>query len=280
MANKRIWSVLAVLVLAGVAMAQEDTVPGSPGGVGVNERLGEFVPINELTFTDEQGKEVTFSQYFDRPIVFIPVYYRCPGICTPVLQEVASVMGKTDLTPGEDYRVLTVSFEPKETHDLAQLKKTNMIAEVKNKEVPEDAWRFFVGDAENVSRLTSSVGFLYQRDANGVDYVHTGTVVFLSKDGKIVRYLDGVRMNPADFKMAVLDAQKGFPRSVIQTVQKLCYTFNPDSRTYVLQVNRIILGVTMVFVLGFGGFLFIKSSSKPGGGGETPGNLPPTGELS
>lgn len=272
---KKLLTLAALLAVTATAPGTaQESVPATdtPGGVGVNERLGEQIPINDLSFTDEQGNKVLLADFFDRPIVFIPVYYRCPGICTPVLQEMASVIGKTDITPGVDYRVLTVSFEPTETHDLAQLKKTNMIAEVKGREVPEDAWRFFVGDAENVRRLTDAVGFLYKRDSNGVDYVHTGTVIFLDKTGKIVRYLDGVQMNPADFKMAVIDAQHGMPRSVMQAVKKLCYTFSPESRTYVLQVNRIILGFTLLFVLGFGAFLLLKPGAKPG-------DMPPAGGV-
>ena len=99
------------------------------------------------------------------------------------------------------------------------------------------------------------------RDANGVDYVHTASVVFLSPTGKIVRYLNGLSINPADFKMAILDAREGRPRAIIQALQKLCYTYNPESRSYVLQINRIILGLTLAFITGFGLWLALRKKS-------------------
>ncbi len=247
--------------------------------VGVEERLGETIPLDRLHFTDEAGQPIALKDIFDRPIFLTLVYYRCPGICTPVLQEAASVIDKSDLTPGVDYRVITVSFEPEETPELAQNKKTNMIATLKSKTIPEDGWRFLTGDAENIRLLTESVGFHYTRDANGVDYVHTASVVFLSPTGKIVRYLNGLSVNPADFKMAVLDAREGRPRAIIQALQKLCYTYNPESRSYVLQINRIILGLTVLFVIGFGFWLLVRKHTGMTDAGGGASALPPGGSA-
>lgn len=247
-------TVIALCLCAAGAHAESDRV-------GVEERLGETIPLDRLHFTDEAGQPIALKALFDRPIFLTLVYYRCPGICTPVLQEAASVIDKSDLRPGEDYRVVTVSFEPEETAELAGNKKTNMLATLKNKTMPEDGWRFLTGDAENIRLLTESVGFHYMRDANGVDYVHTASVVFLSPTGKIVRYLNGLSINPADFKMAILDAREGRPRAIIQALQKLCYTYNPESRSYVLQINRIILGLTLAFITGFGLWLALRKKS-------------------
>ena len=246
------------LLLSAIAHAEDP-----PPQVGIDMKLGEYLPLDTLTFFDEEGTEVPFKQFFDKPVVLTLVYYRCPGICTPVLLEVAGAISNTpDLMPGEDYRALTVSFEPKETPDLAKQKKVNMLAEVEYREVPEDGWRFFTGTEENIKLLTESVGFHYILDANEADYIHTGTVIFLSPDGKIVRYLEGLSINPAEFKMAVIDAQKGIPRDIMQMVRKICSTYDPESRSYVLAVNRIILGVTVLFLLIVGGALLIRKSPK------------------
>ena len=124
-------TVIALCLCAAGAHAESDRV-------GVEERLGETIPLDRLHFTDEAGQPIALKALFDRPIFLTLVYYRCPGICTPVLQEAASVIDKSDLRPGEDYRVVTVSFEPEETAELAGNKKTNMLATLKNKTMPED----------------------------------------------------------------------------------------------------------------------------------------------
>lgn len=119
---------------------------------------------------------------------------------------------------------------------------------------PED-WRFLTGDADNIRRLTDAVGFRYIRDKNGIDFVHAARMIFLSPEGKIVRYLNGTRCNPADLKMAVLDASAGRARSFMQRIERLCYSYDPQGRAYVLKINRIILGLTLLFVFIFGAFL-------------------------
>ncbi|MCP4654403.1 MAG: SCO family protein [bacterium] len=243
-------ALLMLVLTAAPARAQE-----SAPQVGVEERLGELVPLDGLSFIDEDGRTIPLKDLFDRPVLLTLVYYRCPGICTPLLQETARVVGQSDLEPGDDYRLLTISFDPEETASLANIKKLNMLAAIETREVPPDAWRFLTGDADNIRRLTDAVGFHYIRDETGVDFVHAARMIFLSPEGKIVRYLNGTRCNPADLKMAVVDASAGRARSFMQRVERLCYSYDPQGRAYVLKINRIILGVTLLFVLVFGGYL-------------------------
>jgi len=243
--------VLLMLVLVSAPARAQESAPQ----VGVDERLGEFVPLEGLSFSDEDGRTIPLKTLFDRPVLLTLVYYRCPGICTPLLQETARVVGLSDLEPGEDYRIVTISFDPEETASLAKFKQLNMLAEIENREVRPDAWRFLTGGADNIRRLTDAVGFRYIRDENGVDFVHAARMIFLSPEGKIVRYLNGTRCNPADLKMAVVDASAGRARSFMQRVERLCYSYDPQGRAYVLKNNRIILGVTLLFVLVFGAFL-------------------------
>lgn len=242
---------LLMLVLTAVPARAQQSVPQ----VGIEDRLGELVPLDGLSFTDEDGRPILLKDLFDRPVLLTLVYYRCPGICTPLLQETARVVGLSDLEPGEDYRIVTISFDPEETASLAKIKKLNMLAEIENREVRPDAWRFLTGDAEAIRTLTDAVGFRYIRDQNGSDFVHVARMIFLSPEGKIVRYLNGTRCNPADLKMAVLDASAGRARSFMQRIERLCYSYDPQGRAYVLKINRIILGVTLLFVVLFGAFL-------------------------
>lgn len=251
----------------------------SPSGVGIEEHLGSVLPLDSLHFRDEDGRPVTLRSLFDRPIVLTLVYFRCPGICTPLLNELARGMSECDLEPGKDYRAITISFDPGETPDLAKRKQTNMIAEVKNRTVSTDAWRFLTGDAENIRRITEAVGFRYTRDRNQVDFVHAATVVFLSPRGEIVRYLNGVVVNPVEMKMAVLDAAKGRPRSFMERaffmgeIKGFCFVSDPQGRGYMLRINNIILLATGLLAAVFVVYLVVKgrarkapTASDPGGG--------------
>ncbi len=263
-----------VAVALGLALVAADVrAADEPTEIGIVEHLGDRLPLGELSFLDEEGRPITLKELSDRPIVLTLVYYKCPGICTPLLQELAAAVDKCELVPGIDYRMVTISFDPTETPELARPKKSNMIAEVKSKTVPPDAWRFLTGDAKNVRAITEAVGFRYIQDKNKVDFVHAATVIFLSTDGMIARYLNGTRINPADLKLAVIDASEGRARSFMQKIQKLCYSYDPEGRAYVLKVNRIILGVTMLFALAFGGFLVFKKTAR------RPTKVPMTGSA-
>lgn len=252
-----------ILVFVGAMLAVAAGAAGqSAGEVGIEERLGEIIPLADFTFADEEGKPIVLKELFDRPVILTLVYFRCPSICTPLLQELSRNVNNSDLVPGRDYRLVTISFDPTETPELAKAKKKNFLATLDKKNVSPDDWRWLTGNEETIKRITEAVGFRYMKDKNGIDYVHAATVMFLSKGGKIVRYLNGVQFNPADLKMAVIDATEGRARSFMRTVQAYCYAYNPASRGYVLQLNRIILGITVLFVLGFGGFLLFKKSRR------------------
>jgi len=245
------------LVFVGAALAAGEKIE-----VGIEEQLSKVLDLETYKFKDEQGKDVVLKDFFDMPVALVPVYYRCPSICTPLLQEVTRVVDLCDLEPGVDYRLVTFSFNPKEGPDLARNKKTNMLATMEKRKLNDDAWRFLTGDQDTITRLTQDIGFRYKPDETGNDFIHAATVVFISPQGKISRYLNGLEFNPADLKLAVVDAKEGRARSFMQKVQRLCYSYDPKGRTYVLQVNRIILAVTVVFVLAFVPFLLRKRPAK------------------
>jgi protein SCO1/2 len=203
-----IYLVCVALMSAVTAGAEQETPR-----IGIEEHLGKRIPLETLSFTGERGEPVRLAELFDRPVALTLVYYRCPSICTPLLQEMAKVADLADMAPGEDYRIVTISFDPRDSSELARTKKANMLATLDRKQVPADGWRFLTGEAEQIRQITEAVGFHYARDKNEVDFVHAATVIFLSPDGEIVRYLNGTRFNPADLEMAVVDASEGRARS-------------------------------------------------------------------
>ena len=255
-------ALFGAICLVAVVNAARAEAP-APNVVGVEERLGERLPLADLTFNDEDGKPIKIGQFFDRPVVLTLIYFRCPGICTPLLRELARVVQLSSMTAGKDFRMLTIGFDPDEGPELAKLKRENMLKSMDKKPIPADTWRFLTGDATNIRKLTEAVGFKYKKDENGQDYIHAATLMFLGKGGLICRYLEGTQFNPADFEMAVIDASEGRYRSFMRHIQRLCYSYEPTSHSYVLKLNRIILGATLLFVFAFIAFLLFIKPKKP-----------------
>jgi len=228
--------------------------------VQLTEKLGATVPL-DLTFIDEQGKPAILKDRINKPTVLTLVYYRCPGICSPLLHELALVVDKCDLTPGVDYDLITISFDVREGTDLARNAGNAMRESLKNKTVTPETWRFMTGDAENIRKITDAVGFGFKPDKE--DFVHPTVVIFLSKDGKITRYLNGLEFLPADMKMAVIDASQGRVRNFMHKLQRFCFRYDRDRRSYELQINRVILLGTLAFVAVFGAFLVVRGRIRP-----------------
>jgi protein SCO1/2 len=227
------------LVVGSDGRAQEKA--GDPA-VGLEPRMGETIPL-DLTFSDEEGSPVTLRSLVRRPTVLVLVYFRCPNICSPLMHELAKTVDNLDLEAGADYDLITVSFDPEEGHELARNAKKNLLGGMKTK-IPPDSWRFLTGDDENISRLVASVGFHIKKEKQ--DYNHPTAIIFLSEKGKIVRYLPGLSILPAHVKMAILDAAEGRARSFMQQIARLCYSYDPEGKTYVFKINRLVLGVTVV----------------------------------
>jgi protein SCO1/2 len=226
--------------------------------VGVEEKLGEIIPL-DLNFKDEAGNPVTLGEFITKPTILTLVYFRCPSICSPLMHEVADTVDKLDLVAGVDFNLVTVSFDAREGPELARIARANLLDGMKKKIDPM-SWRFLTGDALNIAPLTDSVGFRFKRDKE--DFMHPATVIFLSPEGKIVRYLGGMKLLPADMKMAVIDAAEGTPRNIMQKIQRLCFSYDPEGKTYVLKVNRIVLFATLFFLGVFLVFLLVKGRVK------------------
>lgn len=245
---------------AGVAHAEREY--GKDPKVGIEEHLGETLPL-DLVFSDEDGDPITLKDIVkDRPIVLTIVYFGCPNICGPLMHELADTVDRVDLEPGKDYDLLTVSFDTREDWKLAATAKDNLLSGMK-REVPDEAWRFLTGNEESILALTEAVGFYFQMEEESQTFVHAGVVVFVTKEGKIVRYLGGVNMLPFDLKLAVIDAMEGRTRTTMQRVQSLCYGYDPEGKTYVLLVNRIVLVVSLVILGVFLAVLLIKRRKAP-----------------
>jgi len=243
-------ALLSALALCGLRASAGDPAHKP----GIEEKLGAFVPL-DVAFADEEGAETTLRKLVVRPTVLLIVYLRCPNICNPTMHEMAKTLDKLDLRPGSDFDLVTISMDETDTPELAKVAKKNLLDSLQKK-IPPEGWRFLTGKPENIRKVTDAAGFYFERDK--ADFIHASTLIFISKEGKIVRYLPGLKILPADMKMAILDAAEGVPRPFIEKIQRLCFTYDPKGQTYVLRVNRIILAVTFLFVGSFAAFLLIR----------------------
>jgi protein SCO1/2 len=212
--------------------------------IGIVEHLDTYLP-KDIYLIDENNQKVVLTDLIDKPTIINFVYYRCPGICSPLMEGLANVMEASDLEPGVDYQVLTISFDPRETIDLGIRKKANYLNLVTKKDQISKGWKFFVSDSASIAKGTNAVGFKYKRQGN--DFTHVASVTVVSPKGKITRYLNGINYLPFDFKMAIIEASKGTSAPTINKIMQFCFSYDPISHSYVLNVTQIA-GVLILFI--------------------------------
>ena len=222
--------------------------------VGFGEKLGADLPLN-LTFFDEYGQPVTLGSLINKPTILNLVYFRCAGLCSPLMNGIADVINRLDMQPGKDYQVITISFDPTDDYLRAVEKKKNYF-ESMQKKIPDDSWRFLTGDSVNIVKITDAVGFRYIRQ--GKDFIHSAGIMAVSPKGKIARYLYGTAFLPFDVKMALTEASEGRSTPTIAKIVKLCYSYDPDGRKYVLNITRIAGGGILVLIVAFVAFVTMK----------------------
>lgn len=248
--------VAALFVQPVVANSNQPGV--STAEVGIDEKLGEIIPL-DISFLDENRDTLVVGHYIDKPTIVTLVYYNCPGLCTPLLGEMIDLVDKMDLKPGEDYKILTVSFNQKDTPAIAKDKKRNFLKGLR-KPFPEDQWRWVTGDSLSIRRFTNAVGFNFKPDRG--NFAHPTTVIVLSKEGKITRYLYGVDQLPFDLKMAVIEASEGRVSPTISKVLKFCFSYDREGDRYAFNFTRVGGGVILLAVVIFVVTISIKTGKN------------------
>ena len=230
--------------------------------IGVVEHLDEYLP-DSILLVNERGEKVWLADIIDKPTVLNFVYYRCPGICSPLMEAVAGVMDKADIEPGEDYQVLTISFDPGETIDLGIRKKKNYLNLMNNPDKVEKAqsgWKFFVSDSASIVKVTNATGFKYKKTGN--DFTHAASLIIVSPNGKITRYLNGLYFLPFEWKMAIVESSKGQSGPTVNKVLRFCYSYDPEGQSYVLNVTKISGTLILFFAVVFLLVLVLKPKRK------------------
>ncbi|MBK7292818.1 MAG: SCO family protein [Holophagaceae bacterium] len=240
---------LAAMAVGPMPVQAQSPAPTfTPEEVGINEKLGTTIPL-DLELKDEDGKTVTLRQLIDKPTILTLNYFRCAGICTPQLAGVAEVLNRTAAVPGQDFQVLTVSFDERDVPEVAAQKRTNYLGEI-TRPMPPAAWRFLTGPGATTKALADAVGFKFKRDKD--DFVHAAAIIFISPKGQVTRYMYGVSYLPADLQLAAQEAARGEAQPTINKFLKFCFSYDPVGRKYVLNTTSIgaivIILASLVFV--------------------------------
>jgi protein SCO1/2 len=220
-------------------------------GVKIEEKLGHNLDMN-LKFKDEQGQDVTLASYFkdNVPVIISPVYFNCPGLCNYHLNGLTDGLKEMDWSVGQKFKVLSISFDPKETPDTALKKKENYL-KVYNRPGAEKFWHFLTGDEANVKAFTSAIGFNYHWDEKDKQWAHASTAVVVSPNGTITRYLPGIMFEPKDIKFALTEAGKGQIGTFVDQLVLYCFHYNPTQSKYTIYASNIMKlgGALMVLIL-------------------------------
>lgn len=213
--------------------------------IGFIEKQGEFAAL-DTKLTNEKGEKVELRDLLEKPTILNLVYYRCPGTCSPLMWGVAKFIEEVDLKLGEDYQVLTISFDHTESIDMGIQKKANYVNSLDNKELGK-YWHFFVADSTNIAKLTESVGFRFKWIVD--QYSHPTGLIALSPEGKITRYLRGIEFLPFDIKITMVEAAEGRVGPSINRLLAFCYSYDKDEDSMVFNVTRVAGSLIMFFAI-------------------------------
>jgi protein SCO1/2 len=232
-------------------MSREITAEGKPRmleGVGIDQRLDAQIPL-DLKFNDEDGRPVTLADYFGkRPVVLALVYYSCPMLCNQVLNGLTGSMDTLSFDIGREFEVVTVSFDPRETPELAREKKKTYIKWYK-RDGAAGGWHFLTGAKHEIEKLTEAVGFRYRYDPATNQFAHGSGIMIATPQGRLARYFYGIEYAPRDLKLGLIDASENRIGSAVDKVLLFCYHYDPAAGKYgpvVMNMIRLGGGVTLI----------------------------------
>ena len=228
------------------------------GRVELVEKLGQKIPL-QLDFVDSTGEAVSLDQLIDRPTLMVPVFYDCRNVCNMLLGRLSAVLPEIKMEPGEDYNVITFSFDPLETSEMAAHSKQTFLTATQVS-YPPQAWRFVTGTQENILQLTDAAGYYFKKE--GDEFLHPITAFVVTKDGTIVRYLPGQRFSAIDLSMALFEASEGRIGKPIRQALQFCFSYDPEGRRYVFNLMRVSGTVILLTLGSFLLFLVLSGRKK------------------
>jgi protein SCO1/2 len=232
------------------------TLPRALREIGFDQNLDQLLPL-DTSFRDERGATVRLGDYFGkRPVVLVFAYYDCPMLCTQVINGLSSALGVLSLTPGKDFEIVTISFNPADTPATATAKKA-IYLERYTRAGAADSWHFLTGDQPSIDRLTKAAGFRYVWDADTKQFAHPSGIIVLTPDGRLARYLFGIEYGPRDLRYAIVEASDGKVGNAADALLLYCYHYDPMTGRYGLVIMRVLRLAGGATVLALGAFIVV-----------------------
>ena len=227
-------------------------MPAILQNVTFRPELNAQMPL-DTPFTDEAGKSVQLEQYFhhQKPVLLAFVYYGCPMLCTQLEQGVVGSLRMLSFNPGRDYEVVFISFDDRDTSELAAAKKSTAMDHFRRKETVA-GWHFLTGSKESIAAVTNAANFHFNFDAKNNLFAHASGITLLTPDGRISRYFYGVEFPGRDLRLGLVDASQGKIGTPVDKMLLFCFQYDPSTARYsatILSVMRILAVATMAGLL-------------------------------
>jgi len=232
-------------------------IPSILEQVGIDQRLNNQVPL-DLTFMDENGQPVQLRQYFgSKPVILSLVYYKCPMLCSQVMAGLAGALnGIVRFNVGRDFNVVTVSFDPSDTPQLAAENKDTYLRRYRRSGAGE-GWHFLTGRQDQIQALAKAVGFRYVWDPEIKQFAHASGIMLLTPDGRVAQYYFGIEYPPRDIQFGIIEASNGRIGNLVDKVIFYCYHYDPTKGRYGLVIFNILRLSALATVLVLGGFMLV-----------------------
>lgn len=261
-----------LLIWPSVALAQRTgELPDEFDNAGIDEKLGATLPA-DLVFLNEKGDEIRLGSYFDgeRPVLLNLVYHDCPMLCNLVVQGLTNSMAQMSWVPGQEFDVVTVSFNAAEGPEMAAKAKEHAL-DMLGKPEAGAGWHFLTGTRASIDRLTDAVGFQYEWVEDQNAFAHPSALMFVSGERMLSRYIYGIEYNPRDVRTALVEASEGKIGTTVDQVILYCFQYDPDKNSYVPHAfNLMKLGGLLTMVaLGSMLFIFWRRESRRSRGAAT-----------
>jgi protein SCO1/2 len=252
------------LFTASVTFAQ-DLFVQNPGGkpevlknVGLDQKLNEQVPL-DLTFRDEHGASVNIGQLLQgKPAILTMVYYKCPMLCTEVLNATLNSLKAIPLEIGKDFNVITVSIDPTEKPVLAEAKQI-MYAGLYGRRGAVQGWHFLTGAEDQIQKLASAVGFRFVYDKESSQFAHASGIMVLTPEGRLSRYFYGLSYAPRDLRLALVEASEGKIGSTVDAIMLFCFHYDPVTGKYAVTILNVVRAAGALSAIAIALMIFVFS---------------------
>lgn len=247
---------------SGILSPPASVRPPGLNHVGIQQNLNQPIPL-DLTFKDDLGRSVRLGDYFrNKPVILSLVYYNCPMLCGEVLSGLEHSLRMMKLDVGKDFDVITVSFDPRETPEMAAKKKAEYLKRYQRAGA-EQGWHFLVGQQDAIDALTRAAGFQYQYDEKTRQFAHATAIMIVTPDGRIAQYYYGVEYPPKDLRLGLVEAGQSRIGNVVDQLLLYCYHYDPAQGKYSATILGVLRLAGVATLLSLGTLIFVMIRRGP-----------------